>query len=155
MDGGSLTGRGLTSLSSVRLAMARALESRGCNAASPFVRAGLDPSALENREARYPVEATTALWRLSVEATGDPCFGLEVVRHVRPSTFHALGFSLAASGSVTEAFGRIVRYHRLVSEEAVIRYDDLGDAYRLSAQPVGPCSTRRSRLAARARASRS
>ena len=29
---------------------------------------------------------TTELWRLAVEATGDPCLGIEVSRHVRPTT---------------------------------------------------------------------
>jgi AraC-like DNA-binding protein len=123
--------------------MARALESRGCDAQVLFARAGLDFTALSNPEARYPQQATSELWRLSVQATGDPCFGLEVARHTSPTTFHALGFSLAASSTVHEAFERIVRYYRLVSDEAIIAFDALGDdAYRLSARPVGRHSTR-------------
>jgi AraC-like DNA-binding protein len=122
--------------------MARALESRGCDAKLLFARAGLDFAALSNPEARYPQQATSELWRLSVEATGDPCFGLEVARHTSPTTFHALGFSLAASSTVHEALERVVRYYRLVSDEAIITCDALGDAYRLSARPVGLHSTR-------------
>jgi AraC-like DNA-binding protein len=122
--------------------MARALASRGCDAPTLFARAGLDFSALADPEARYPQQATSALWRLSVEATGDPCFGIEVARHTSPTTFHALGFSLAASSTVHEAFERVVRYYRLVSDEATIRLDDLGDAYRVSARPVGRHSCR-------------
>jgi AraC-like DNA-binding protein len=122
--------------------MAKALESRGCNAAALFARAGLHFSALDDPEARYPQQATSELWRLSVEATNDPCFGLEVARHTSPTTFHALGFSLAASSTVSEAFERVVRYYRLVSDEATIRYDDVGSAYRVSARPVGRHSTR-------------
>jgi AraC-like DNA-binding protein len=122
--------------------MARALQSRGCDAAALFARAGLDFSALGDPEARYPDEAISALWHLSVDATGDPCFGLEVARHTSPITFHALGFSLAASSTVREAFERIVRYYRLVSDGLTIRFEDVGDAYRVSARPAGLHGTR-------------
>jgi AraC-like DNA-binding protein len=121
-----------TSLSSWGLAMARALQTRGCDAQALFSRAGLDFAALDDPEARYPAQPTAELWRLAVEATGDPAFGLEVARHTSPTTFHALGFSLAASGSLREAFERLVRYYRLVSDAATIRFEQQGDTYRVS-----------------------
>jgi AraC-like DNA-binding protein len=131
-----------TSLASWGLAIARALESRGCDARHLFARAGLDFAVLGDPEARYPQHATAELWRLAVEATGDPCFGLEVARHTSPTTFHALGFSLAASGTLREAFERVVRYYRLVSDEATIRFEDAGDRYRVATRPVGPHALR-------------
>jgi AraC-like DNA-binding protein len=121
-----------TSLTSWGLAMAKALAARGCDAPPLFERAGLDFGALDDPDARYPVRTTSLLWRLAVEATGDPCFGLEVARHTSPMTFHALGFSLAASSSVREAFERVVRYYRLVSDAALIRFEEQGAAYRVS-----------------------
>jgi len=42
--------------------------------------------------------------------------GIEVARQARPNHFHGLGFSLAASGSLREAFERLIRYFRLVTE---------------------------------------
>jgi AraC-like DNA-binding protein len=83
-----------------------------------FQRAGLDVEALRDPDARYPLEATTRLWRLAVEATSDPALGLEVARHTHPTTFHALGFSLAASGTLREAFERTARFFRLVTDAA-------------------------------------
>jgi AraC-like DNA-binding protein len=121
-----------TSLTSWGLAMAKALEARGFDAPRLFERAGLDFAALDDPDARYPVRATALLWRLTVETTGDPCFGLEVARYTSPMTFHALGFSLAASSSVREAFERVVRYYRLVSDAAVIRFEEVAGAYRVS-----------------------
>jgi AraC-like DNA-binding protein len=123
-----------TSLSSWGLAVAKALEARGFDAAHLFARAGLDFAALNEPEARFPVRTTALLWRYAVEATGDPCFGLEVARHTSPTTFHALGFSLAASSSVREAFERVVRYYRLVSDAASIRFEEHGATYRVSAR---------------------
>ncbi len=127
-----------TSLTSWGLAIRSALESRGVDADELFREAGLDVSALSNPLARYPLAATTRLWRLAVEATGDPAFGLEVARHTRPTYFHALGFSLAASGSLTEAFERIVRYFRLVSDAADMALEPLDGAYRFSVRLVDP-----------------
>jgi AraC-like DNA-binding protein len=120
-----------TSLSSWALAIAKALEARSIPAPPLFARAGLDFAAVDDPDARYPVSATALLWRLAVEATGNPAFGLEVARHTSPMTFHALGFSLAASGSVREALDRMVRYYRLVSDIHIIRFEERGSTYRI------------------------
>ncbi len=127
-----------TSLSSWGLAIRSALESRGLDGAELFKQAGLDVEALGDPLARYPLAATTRLWRLAIEATADPCFGIEVARHARPTYFHALGFSLAASGSLAEAFERIVRYFRLVSDAAEMTLEAGAEGYRFSVELVDP-----------------
>lgn len=133
----SLPTRDPTSLTSWGLAVAKALTARGLDAAPLFQQAGLDFDALDDPEARYPVRGVSRLWRLAVDATGDPCFGLEVARHTSPTTFHALGLSLAASGSLREAFERIVHYHHLVSDGAVIRFERRETSYRMSVGTEG------------------
>ena len=55
------------------------------------------PDALRDPDARVPRAALTRLWQLAVEATGDPCFGLEAPRFVAQTTFHALGYAVLAS----------------------------------------------------------
>lgn len=127
-----------TSLSSWGLAIRSALDARGVDGVELFRKAGLDVEALADPLARYPLAATTRLWRLAVEATGDPCFGIEVARHARPTYFHALGFSLAASGSLADAFERIVRYFRLVSDAAEMTLEPLEQSYRFSVHLVDP-----------------
>jgi AraC-like DNA-binding protein len=127
-----------TSLSSWGLAIQDALEARGINSAELFQKAGLDVAALADPLARYPLAATTRLWRLAIDATGDPAFGIEVARHARPTYFHALGFSLAASGSLAEAFERVVRYFRLVSDAAEMTLEALAESYRFSVHLVDP-----------------
>jgi hypothetical protein len=127
-----------TSLSSWGLAIRSALESRGVDGAALFRDAGLDVAALSDPLARYPLPATTRLWRLAVNATGDPAFGIEVARHARPTYFHALGFSLTASSSLAEAFERIVRYFRLVTDAAEMTLAVRDDCYRFSVHLVDP-----------------
>lgn len=109
---------GPTSLSSWGLAIAATLEARGVDSRTLFSQAGLDIDALRDPNARYPLTASNRLWKLAIEATGDPALALDVVRHTNPTTFHALGFSLAASATVAEAFERVARYFRLVTEAA-------------------------------------
>jgi AraC-like DNA-binding protein len=129
------TSRHPTSLGSWGLAIAKALEGRGCDPAVVFERAGLDFSVLDDPEARLPVRNPSRLWPLAVQVTGDPCFGLEVARHTLPTTFHALGFSLAASATLREAFERMVRYYRLLSDAIAVRFEPCGDCYRASVSP--------------------
>jgi AraC-like DNA-binding protein len=124
-----------TVLSSWVLAIAKALEARGCDSGAVFARAGLDISLLGDPEARVPVRNPSRLWPFAVEATGDPCFGLEVARHTLPTTFHSLGFSLAASSTLKEAFERVVLYYRLISDAISIRFDPCSEGYRVSVSP--------------------
>jgi len=123
---------GPTSLVSWGLAIATALESRGVASRDLFLAAGLDPAELGDPEARYPLSSTTKLWRGAVEATRDPAFGLEVARHTNFNTFHALGFSLATSGTLMEAFERVVRYFDLVTDAAAMSLERGGDHVRFT-----------------------
>jgi AraC-like DNA-binding protein len=80
-----------------------------------YRQAGIDPARIDVSGARYPYSAMQKLWEASVQATGDPCFGLKVGQNIRPTTFHALGFSWIASRTLLESLQRFVRYSRLVT----------------------------------------
>jgi len=90
-----------------------------------FKRIGLDPARLEVAGARYPWRQMEKLWIECVEATGDPTFGLVVGGNIRPTTFHALGFSWIASRTLLESLQRLCRYTHLLSNAP----------YELSLQP--------------------
>jgi AraC-like DNA-binding protein len=121
-----------TALTSWAKAIRKALDAAGVDSARLFAEAGLDIAALSDPNARYPVAATARLWKLAVAATGEEAFGLTVARHVGPTTFHALGYSLTASETLLAAFERITRYFRIVTDaaEPVLVLD--GERYRLS-----------------------
>lgn len=109
------------------LTVVRALEARGVDGRTLAARAGIEPAALDDPHSRHPLAATTQLWRLAVEVTGDPCFGLWASRFVTQTTFHALGFAVFASGTLGDAFERFVRYGRLVSDAAEIQLRRAGE----------------------------
>jgi len=123
-----------TALTSWAKAIRKALETSGVDSAPLFAEAGLKLAALDDPNARYPVAATTRLWQLAVRETGDDAFGLTVARHVSQTTFHALGYSLAASSTLKEAFERLLRYFRIVTDAAELVFEQHPDHYCLRLQ---------------------
>ncbi|BBP56660.1 AraC family transcriptional regulator [Pseudomonas sp. St316] len=121
-----------TSLASWTRALRKQLDALGLDSHALCLEAGLDPQWMDDPNARYPLSATTRLWALAVQASGDPAIGLRVSRFVSPTTFHALGYALVASGSLREVFERIVRYHPVVSDALTLQLSRGEDRYRFS-----------------------
>jgi AraC-like DNA-binding protein len=117
-------------LASWTRALRKQLDAAGLDSAALCREAGLDPLLMDDPNARYRVSDTTRLWQLAVQATGDPAIGLRVSRFVSPTTFHALGYALVASGSLREVFERIVRYHPVVSDALQLDLQRAGDRYK-------------------------
>lgn len=136
---GSDTLNQATTLTSWARAIRKALEAAGIDAARLFAEAGLDIAALADPQARYPVARTNRLWQLAVQATGDPAFALAVARQSGVTSFHALGYSLIASTTLREAFERLTRYFRVVSDGAELRFDcaDEQCRYTIGVTPAG------------------
>ena len=109
---------GPSSLSSWVQLIARTLRARGINAEEVFRQAKLPPVQSRDPNARYPAGSLQRLWGLAAEATGDPCFGLEVGRAWHPTSFHALGYAALASASLCQALEYLVRYSRVVTSGA-------------------------------------
>ncbi len=80
-----------------------------------FADFGIDLSRVDIPGARYPDTVMNDMLRALQEKTGDACIGLAIGRHVRPTTFHALGYAWLASNSLLGAFKRLERHDRIVS----------------------------------------
>lgn len=114
--------RSPTSLASWVSVIHRTLVSCGCDADGILLQAGISPASLRTPQARIPIEQTSLLWRLATAASGDAGFGIRVASHVRANTFHALGLSLAASPTLRDAFARLLRYFRIVSDAGELHF---------------------------------
>lgn len=119
-----------TSLTSWAKAIKSAVEAAGIDCAPLFEQADLDESALNDPNARYPLENTTQLWGLAVAATKDPSLGLSVARHTNQTTFHALGFSMLASATLKDCFETLVRYFRIVTDAAELEFGPADNGYK-------------------------
>lgn len=115
--------REATTLNTWPIALTHAVTSAGHDGQALLLRAGIDPQGLSDPNGRTPVRAMARLWRLAVEATEDPCFGLRVAAFIQPATFHSLGLALLASQNLEEALLRSARFSRIVSNAADVRIE--------------------------------
>lgn len=120
-----------TAMSSWLRALKITIERAGLDAPQLFREAGLDIAALDDPQARYPVEGTTRLWRLVRRATGDSAIGLRVADNIDNTTFNVLGYALLASPTLLACFQRIERYFRIVTNAADVAVERDGAHHRL------------------------
>jgi len=123
-----------TTLATWVKALRRCLDAYGCNTNALLEQAGVSPRALDAPYARCSLASTHKLWRLAVEATGDPGIGLRVASHITQTTFHALSYSLSASTTLKEAFERVVRYCHVVSDAVEYAFEQRGHEYHFTIQ---------------------
>lgn len=128
--------RSATTLGSWVRTIARTLEHYGCDGAAALREAGIDARRLEDPNARFPLEQTTRLWHIARRQTGDAAIGLRVASQVTPATFHALGYTLGASATLKDAFERIRRYFRIVTDAGDLGFARHGDAYHIEIRPL-------------------
>ncbi len=110
--------REATTINTWSIALVRALDAAGHDGHALLAQAGIDRQALQDPNGRTPVKSMARLWRLAVDATGDPCFGLKVSAFIQPATFHSLGLALLTSQNLEDALLRSARFSRIVSNAA-------------------------------------
>ncbi len=125
-----------SSLTSTALLLWKTLDARGLDANDFFAQSGLDPALLRDPNARYPGHAIKRLWQRVKEVLQDPCIGLEVARHFHPTTLHALGFAWMASTTLEEAFARLIRYSRLITDREEYRFGETDEDFRFEIHPL-------------------
>jgi AraC-like DNA-binding protein len=132
MDNGS----GKTTLCSWVRAICRALDAAGCDSLALLTEAGLDAKSLDGPTARCPVTYTLRLWKVALQATGDPAFGLKVASHIKPTSFHAMSYGMSASCTLKEAFERAQRYCHIVSDAVDYQFFLSGNEYHFFITPT-------------------
>jgi hypothetical protein len=80
------------------------------------------------------------LVRCCVDVTNNPYFGLTVARFIHISNLHALGYALAASGTLMDFCLRLERYFRVVSQSAKIRIGEADGRVMLRAEHLANVS---------------
>lgn len=118
-----------TGLSAWILAIVHALEKAGVNHVALLGDLGMDADRVGDLKHRYLQSQVTDLWKASVAQTGDPNFGLKVARHIRPSTFHVVGYAMACSENLTRATERFAHSARLISDSAKVEFITVREGY--------------------------
>jgi AraC-like DNA-binding protein len=122
---------GSTALLSPAINLWRALEARGMDPAPLFRAAGVDPASLGVPGKRIPARTALRLLHLAAEAVADPTLGIEVAKQMQGTALHALGYAWLASATLGEAFRRLARYLRVLTELWSVRMDESPEGVRI------------------------
>lgn len=114
----------VTYLASMTNILKELLEEFGCDPKPLFDRMDIDMGATRLPGARIPYETYAQLWVEAAKIVGDPCFVIKAAEHYHPSYMHALGYAWMASNTLREAFGRMQRYTRVISDAAILTCTD-------------------------------
>ena len=107
-----------TVLSNLAIIVADSLDQYGVNGRAVVEGAGIDFEHALDPDTRIPLTVARTMWDRAASASGDPCFGLLVASRFNPSLLHGLGFSWMASGTLAEAFARMLRFQKLINSAA-------------------------------------
>ena len=125
-----------TTLGTWVTAIGRALDAAGCDSAALLAEAGIDLRSLDSPTVRCPLTVSVRLWKIALEATGDPAFGIKAASHIKNTSFHALSYGIAASSTLKEAFERAQFYSRLVSDVVDYEFSRRGAEYYFIMEPT-------------------
>ena len=127
-----------TAMHSWAVVIAQTLEHAGVDSQALFEKAGVEYKLAVNPYMRVPTSKMNVLFQMSVEATGNPCFGLNMEEFIHPTTFHALGYSLFASTTLEDYFERLVRFFRIASDNCRHHIEETDSEYKLGIELLVP-----------------
>ena len=107
-----------TVLSNIVLIVTGALEHYDLNGRQILEDLGIDYVSASDPDSRIPYDLAHKMWEAASKASNDASFGITVAECFNPSMLHGLGFSWMASGSLREAFARVLRFQKLINTGA-------------------------------------
>jgi len=119
-------------------AIAQALEAQGVKSRPLFERADIPYPSTVDPSDRIESRKVSLLFRIAVEETNDPSFGLKLVPYLHVANFQALGFALFSSSTLHEFCLRLVRFFKLMSEGTQHHLEEESDAFKLSLEVLSP-----------------
>jgi AraC-like DNA-binding protein len=119
-------------------AIAMALEAQGIDSKALLDQADIPHESSWDFSKRIETRKYTKLLQLACEATNDPCFVLKAVVYMHPASFHSLGYALFASSTLYDFCLRLVRFFRLLSDNALHHLSEEQDGYKLAIEILNP-----------------
>jgi AraC-like DNA-binding protein len=107
-----------------------ALRVEGLDAGTLLRDTGLDGSALNDPDARFPSEKVNQLWHLAVAYSGNEAVGLIASAVPRPALFDVVGYAMMSAPDLRGILDRALRYLRIVSDAASFRVGGDHEGYR-------------------------
>lgn len=124
------------------VAVVRCAEHSGVDGKQMLRRAGVHPSLLDDATGRIPTESYLSLLVEAAASTGNAKLGPTLARFIDPATFGLLGFIVASSATLGDAFVRLAKYSRVLCDELSIEValgrSSVHVVYGMDAQPHVP-----------------
>ena len=114
----------VTTIGTVPVLLEKALRAAGCDPEPLFEEAGIVYADLGQPDRRVATLKAQKLWKLAVQATGNPCFGLTAAQQFQPAALYGLGFAWLASDTLYDGLDRLARYSRLINTIVDIRLEE-------------------------------
>jgi AraC-like DNA-binding protein len=119
-------------------AIAQALEAQGVKSRPLFELADIPyPSTVDPAD-RIESKKVSTLFRLAVEETNDPAFGLKMMPYLHVANFQALGYALFSCSTLHEFCLRLVRFFKLISKGSQHQLEEEGEVFKLTLEILSP-----------------
>ena len=119
------------SVRSVRPVVER-LRALGLDVGAALASAGAAPAVLDDPDGRIPHALALAVWREAVRRSGDHAFGIHAAEQIRSGAFDVLDYATRSSATLGEGLERLVRYHRILHDAAVVQLRVEANSARLT-----------------------
>jgi AraC-like DNA-binding protein len=96
------------------------LAARGCDTAAMLQAAGVEPSLVDQPEARLPHAVMIRVWEAAGRLTGDQDLGLHAAQAIRPGDFGAMEYVVRTSQTLGAGLARLARYYAVLNDGAEI-----------------------------------
>jgi AraC-like DNA-binding protein len=126
--------------------VAALLETRGKPSNLILKEVGLDPKKVQEPDARIPYAKHVALFEAAAEHLNDPCFGLHFGSRVDILDAGTIGYVVANSPKLGDAFRNLVAYIRVFSEGVRPRLEIEDRLAIVSMEIIDPDARRRQQL---------
>lgn len=113
------------------LAMVRAAEARGVDAADLLSGAGLTIEFLQDPDARIPGTVVMGIWNALRERTGDPALQLVAPTSLPYGAYRVIEYLISASATVGDGCRRFAQYFGLIADTISLTVERDGDAHCL------------------------
>jgi len=123
-----------STIAAYAFAIASALEQCDLDPQAIFDKCGVSLQTTTDPMLRLTNAEISRLFKASVEASGDPSFGLLVGQTMHPGNLHALGYALMASTSLRDYAQRLCNYYKIVSQSAEIRIEEDANEFLIVTQ---------------------
>ena len=105
----------------------------GIDPAPLYEASGIDAEASARPGERLEHAVIGDFWRRALDIANDGEFGLKLGRAARAADFFVLGHAWAASDTLLDALGRMIRYEKVVTSPfSVTTVESMGDVYRIT-----------------------